>query len=432
MSVVVDDQGITLLEKKKEEGSVPGSGMAQEHVYGVLARAFEPTTVSHYQTSTQNGFSLPFYSARIQSMIHRRNEFHKEVEFKIEASKDHWSEVEEDVEGEVSNRHVFEYLKKRWGEFFWDYGDSLVFGEKIAEGGQAEIFEAAVVTRQNVCEFKYVAKVMRRSGSLVHLKKQWPEGLLRKIDKGCPFSSDTDSCCLIWGATLLEDGRFAFLMHRYWGDLRTLIDLRMQHNMNQGPPFRDDSAVLIMYQIAVAMEELHDQGILHRDLKASNVLVNVTEDDSYSFDPWHDDGFQCAVADFECSVGVVGTGYWRAPEILEVLKDHGNLHDQQIFTQQVDVYSYAMTCYEILTGCIPFEDRPRTNPEFVLAGERPQLPDHIHPELSKLISRCWSADPSQRPTFTDIVKVITEIDRLLSAYRASPKAFICKDCEDAR
>lgn len=57
------------------------------------------------------------------------------MEFKIEVFKDYWSEVEEDVEGEVLNWYVFEYFKKRWGEFFWDYGDSLVFGEKIVEGG---------------------------------------------------------------------------------------------------------------------------------------------------------------------------------------------------------------------------------------------------------------------------------------------------------
>lgn len=82
-----------------------------------------------------------------------------------------------------------------------------------------------------------------------------------------------------------------------------------------------------MYQIVVVMEELYDQGIFYRDFKVFNVFVNVIEDDLYFFDFWYDDGFQCVVVDFECFVGVVGIGYWRVLEILEVLKDYGNLYD---------------------------------------------------------------------------------------------------------
>jgi serine/threonine protein kinase len=65
---------------------------------------------------------------------------------------------------------------------------------------------------------------------------------------------------------------------------------------------------MIMYRIALGMDWLHSHDIVHRDLKASNVLVMKEKNWTY-------------VADFECSVGVVGTGFWRAPEILQACKD---------------------------------------------------------------------------------------------------------------
>lgn len=405
------------------------------------------TGLSQYLTSAEDGSSSSgretawppsssYYSARIQHMIQRRNEYDTEVEFQIEASKDHWSKVVKKAcsprspriePEEASNRHVFERLKEQWGEFFWDYGDRLVFGKKIAEGGQAEIFEAHVTFpdgSEELCRLRYVVKVMKGPCSLLSLQAQWPLGMLRKIKSGCPFFSDTDSCCLIWGATLLEDDRFAFVMPRYWGDLRTVIDMRIRHNHNQPPPFRDEIACIsIMLQIAVAMEELHNHDILHRDIKAANVLVNLMDgndddDDAACFNPLHDDEFQCAVADFECSVGVVGTGYWRAPEVLVALKDRYRTgYPELLFTKKADVYSYAMTCYEILTGLIPLEGLRRADYKLVLDGLRPTLPVGTDPQLKTLIARCWLLDPVQRPTFTEIVKALDGIVNRLKLER---------------
>jgi serine/threonine protein kinase len=85
------------------------------------------------------------------------------------------------------------------------------------------------------------------------------------------------------------------------------------------------------------------------------VLVAVDMTKRTPPDPRHDGtDFSCVVADYGCSVGVLGTGFWRAPEILVAVLDQ--TLRPATFTQQADVYSFAMTSYEILTGWMPFEE----------------------------------------------------------------------------
>jgi hypothetical protein len=69
------------------------------------------------------------------------------------------------------------------------------------------------------------------------LHKQWPHGML-EVANNIYFIDDlnmADNVCFIW--FLLVDGRFVFQLVKYWGDLRKLINMKMQRNKNQSPPF---------------------------------------------------------------------------------------------------------------------------------------------------------------------------------------------------
>lgn len=65
-------------------------------------------------------------------------------------------------------------------------------------------------------------------------------------------------------------------MRRHWGNLRKLIDLGIVKDMetHQDPPFPLSIVTLILMKIARGMAKLHREGILHKDLKAANVLLN--------------------------------------------------------------------------------------------------------------------------------------------------------------
>lgn len=89
-----------------------------------------------------------------------------------------------------------------------------------------------------------------------------------------------------------------------------------------------------------------------------------------------------------------------APEVYGV--EGGDLEP---YSMGADVYSFAMTCVEILTREIPFPDLlPSNIREHVKSGGRPALPMTTDgPEdLRELIVQCWDADPLQRPDFLEI------------------------------
>ncbi|CAK9191810.1 unnamed protein product [Sphagnum troendelagicum] len=188
------------------------------------------------------------------------------------------------------------------------------------------------------------------------------------------------------------------------GNLEDLIkDCLQKNGSSNSGPFSQEVTLDILYQIARGMQYLHHQGLGHGRLKCSNVLVRTHNSDS----------IEVKVADFGYATkvckgalertfserGAVGTGFWRAPEVLSAMR---NGITQPTYTSKADVYSYGMTCYEVLTGLIPFDGHPPSDYSLVLSGNRPRLPKYVSDDVAELITRCWHQEPEQRPEFLEI------------------------------
>ena len=81
------------------------------------------------------------------------------------------------------------------------------------------------------------------------------------------------------------------------------------------------------------------------------------------------------------------------------------LFDENKFTQKSDVYSYAMTCYEIATRERPWMglNEAQISRTVVDKRRRPDLPASTPAFLVDLIQACWTHDPKDRPTFSEII-----------------------------
>ncbi|CAK9219007.1 unnamed protein product [Sphagnum troendelagicum] len=150
----------------------------------------------------------------------------------------------------------------------------LQIGEMIAEGGQAEIYMAVWIPSSCpviVKRFKTQAGVdlrqlQRRLKKVKNYEEKWPHRSLR--------------ICKILGVSIdQDDGILSIVMERMAGDLRNVIDSRTgpADLKLAGMPFFYNTAVRLMLSIASGMEDLHECGLMHRDLKASNVLVELDD-----------------------------------------------------------------------------------------------------------------------------------------------------------
>jgi len=216
-------------------------------------------------------------------------------------------------------------------------------------------------------------------------------------------------------ATLQHPNVVQFIGYAVSGDQHVLVselmDMDLQHYLQKsaekkgGYPLPLLIVIDIMGQIAEAMNYLHQNGVIHRDLKSSNVLINVEESDTLS------SSVHVKLTDFgqsklkdssKFTTKQMGTTPWRAPEVFE---DNKNTE----YTKAADVYSFAMVFFEVLTGKCPFDDQQRLEiHETILCGMRPWLPSKAYcpVHLSTFIDRCWATAAEDRPQFSEICQML--------------------------
>ncbi|CAJ1961696.1 unnamed protein product [Sphenostylis stenocarpa] len=153
--------------------------------------------------------------------------------------------------------------------------------------------------------------------------------------------------------------------------------------------------------IARGMEYIHSQGVIHRDLKPENVLISTTGRLKIA-----DFGIACEEASCDILADDPGTYRWMAPEVIK----------RKSYGRKVDVYSFGLMLWEMLTGTIPYEDMNPIQAAFAVVNKnsRPVIPSDCPPAMRALIEQCWSLQPDKRPEFWQIVKILEQFQSSLA------------------
>lgn len=186
------------------------------------------------------------------------------------------------------------------------------------------------------------------------------------------------------------------------------------------PPMSWQQTYKIMHDTAEATRYLHslEPAIVHRDLKSMNLLfthpvngprvVPVVKlcDFGVARSKSAVEGMTPRTQsddDWPIMTKAVGTCNWVAPEVFM-----GHIYDEK-----VDVYAFAMVCFEVTFYELPFEELdPIEITAIVTAGKRPSLddpPPGIPEPFLRLIELCWAHHKHLRPTFHDVVAYLEKL-----------------------
>jgi serine/threonine protein kinase len=140
-------------------------------------------------------------------------------------------------------------------------------------------------------------------------------------------------------------------------------------------------------QVLCALSHAHDCGVLHRDVKPSNILIGAGDRVKLT-----DFGIASLTADPGLTItgGTVGTLYYMAPEQMKALPIDG----------RADLYSVGVTLYEMITGRVPFKGDSYYSVLKANLEQKPIPPNELVPdlpaELSAMIEKSLEKNPDDR------------------------------------
>lgn len=153
---------------------------------------------------------------------------------------------------------------------------------------------------------------------------------------------------------------------------------------------RQRKAAVLLAKAAWAVHHAHQRGVIHRDLKPGNILVDEHGEPNIT-----DFGLAKVIeGDYDLTISheIIGTAAYMAPE-----QAAGKSRD---VTTASDVYSLGAVFYELLTGSAPFQGKSQSTIIQMVRDREPQQPGLLNPDLNRdletICRKCLAKEPERR------------------------------------
>jgi serine/threonine-protein kinase len=265
--------------------------------------------------------------------------------------------------------------------------------EKLGEGGMGVVYKAEDTKLRRIVALKFLPE---------HLRTPEVDQARFLQEARAASSLNHPHVCTIYGIEEVDGREFIEMEYVGGSTLRARL---------AGSPLGATEAVGYAIQIGEALQEAHSQGIVHRDIKAENIMVNEKN--------------QVKVMDFGLAKlkgsmrltrtsSTAGTLSYMAPEQLQ-----GGDSDSRS-----DIFSFGVVLYEMLTGKVPFRGEHEAAMIYSILHEDPrpieQFNKSVPPALMGIVKRALEKQPEER--YQTMQEMVQDLSSLRGGSDAPPSA----------
>jgi serine/threonine-protein kinase len=255
--------------------------------------------------------------------------------------------------------------------------------EKLGEGGMGVVYKAEDTTLRRTVALKFVAPYRVTDD-------QRKARLLREARAAATL--DHPNICTIYEVGEAEGRPFLAMA---FVDGPTLAEKVRNH------PLRISEFLELAIQIGEGLKEAHEKGIVHHDIKSSNIMVSAKGQAKL---------MDFGIAEPERPVSGIqriepsGTAAYMAPE-----RARGGKGDKRS-----DIWSLGIVLYEMITGRLPFRAEYEAAVLYAVANEEPETVEDLNPEappeLARVIHKALEKEPANR--YNSVAELVDDLRAL--------------------